>query len=85
LYVFQPGIIYGYSGENADGFNNGENNDARKTGYLEEVIIVPPAGATLSFKIEVSQNNFHLYKSFMATGSIGNSSRTVLTINRLKQ
>lgn len=84
LYVFQPGVIYGYAGENADGFNNGEPNDSRKTGYLQDIIIVPSTGATINFKIEVAQNNFHLYKSFIPTGSSGYSSRTVLSITKLK-
>ncbi|WP_379969585.1 hypothetical protein [Epilithonimonas sp. UC225_85] len=84
LYDYQPGIIYGYAGENADGFGNGEANDSRKTGYFQEALIVPSSGATISFALDAVNNNFHLYQSFIPSGSTGNSSRTVLTINRLK-
>lgn len=84
LYTFQPGVVYGNSGENADGFNNGEDTDSRKTGYLQEILVVPSSGATISFKLEVKSNNFRVYKSFVPTSSTGNSSRTVLTINRLR-
>ncbi|WP_028122982.1 hypothetical protein [Epilithonimonas tenax] len=84
LYDYQPGIIYGYAGENADSFNNGEANDSRKTGYFQETLIVPASGATISFALDAINNNFHLYQSFIPSGSTGNSSRTVLTINRLK-
>lgn len=84
LYTFQPGVVYGNSGENADGFNNGEPTDTRKTGYLQEILVVPNSGATISFKLEVQNNNFRVYKSFIPVNSTGNSSRTVLTVNRLR-
>ncbi|MCU7613227.1 hypothetical protein N0B16_02160 [Chryseobacterium sp. GMJ5] len=87
LYAYQPGIVSGYGGEGADGFSgqpNPEDTDARKTADFQEVLSVPAAGATINFKLEVNNSNFHLYKSFIPLGSSGNSSRTVLTINRLK-